>query len=79
MVSEEIALQFAVTHGRTDGRELVIIEIDICGRAEIKFWSIKNLEIAIFGRFSSSLRLIHSFLELFHASILRYHALFLVK
>ena len=29
MVSEEIALQFAVTHGRTDGRELVNIEIDI--------------------------------------------------
>ena len=29
MVSEEIALQFAVTHGRTDGRELVNIEIDM--------------------------------------------------
>ena len=37
MVSEEIALQFAVTHGRTDGRELVNIEIDIWETAEIKF------------------------------------------
>ena len=37
MVSEEIALQFAVTHGRTDGRQLVNIEIDIVETAEIKF------------------------------------------
>ena len=60
MVSEEIALQFAVTHGRIDGRELVNIEIDICGTAETEFLTAKNLQIAIFGRFSSSFRLIHS-------------------
>ena len=48
------------TYGRIDGRELVNIEIDICGTADIELLNDKNLEIAIFGRFSSRSRLIHS-------------------
>ena len=60
LVLEEIWLQFAVTHGRIDGRELVNIEIDICGTAEIELLTVKHLEIAIFDRFSSPFRLIHS-------------------
>ena len=48
------------TYGRIDGRELVNIEIDIYGTAEIELLTVKHLEIAIFDRFSSRFRLIHS-------------------
>ena len=45
MVSEEIALQFAVTHGRIDGRELVNIEIDIYAVTEGAGGNLNQLDI----------------------------------